>query len=146
MSEAPDPLEAELSALRPHGASARLRQGIAQSLIDTPCRTRRRLAWFAVAAGLAAACLVVGLLWWGAGRQGRPEPIVHRPRPAPSAPAEHSEPTVLDYERALARSPDDLDALFNERTHVASESNPELVRLGAFSRSHTVLKALLGDD
>jgi hypothetical protein len=86
MSEAPDPLEAELSAVRPQQVSPELRHRIAQRVNESPPpavypqmatgleRTpspSSYSAWLwrtAVAGCLAAACLVAFLLW----REGRP--------------------------------------------------------------------------
>jgi len=57
-----------------------------------------------------------------------------------------SEPTLLAYERALARSPEDLIALLNRRATVDGESRPELARIGAFTRPDGSLRTLLGED
>jgi hypothetical protein len=145
MSETPDPLEAELSALRPHEVSPGLRQGVAQRLADVPPARLRRLWWLALAGGLAAASLVGVLLWWSAGKRVEPERFV-RPQPAPRAPAEDSGPTLLAYERALAGSPEELDALLDKGAGGAPELDPELVRIGPFTRSDATLHALLGED
>jgi hypothetical protein len=151
MSEAPDPLEAELSALRPQPVSPGLRRRVARRLGDdprglTPPARHRRRWWFALAAGLAAACLAAVLLWWGSGRRTEPEPIVVQPRPRPPSRVEGAEPTLLAYQRALARSPEDLDALLDKQAVAAPEPNPELVRIRAFTRSDAALHALLGEE
>jgi hypothetical protein len=145
MSEAPDPLEAELSALRPHEVSPGLRRRVAQRLAEAPPATRRRLWRLALAGGLAAACLAAVLYWWGGGRRVELEPIF-RPQPAPPVVVEDAEPTLLAYQRALARSPEELDALLDKQAVVAPEPNLELVPLGAFTRSDAARHALLGDD
>ena len=66
MSEAPDPLEAELSALRPREVSPGLRRRVAERLADPP-HARRRIWRIALAAGLAAACLAAVLFRRGGG-------------------------------------------------------------------------------
>ena len=52
MSEPPDPLEAELSALRPHGVSPELRRRIALRLVDAPLTNSGRL-WLKAGSGWA---------------------------------------------------------------------------------------------
>jgi hypothetical protein len=146
MSEAPDPLEAELSALRPHELSRGLRRRIGQRLAEASPPKPRRLWWLALAGGLAAAFLAAILIWWGGGRRVEPKPIVIRHRPAPPALVEDSEPTLLAYQRALARSPEELDALLNKHALGAPQPNPELLAIGAFTRSDPALHALLGED
>jgi hypothetical protein len=149
MSDAPDPLEAELSALRPHEVSPGLRRGIAEGLATPPAcpTTQTGRGWWriALAGGLAAACLTAVLFWWARSRRVEPEPIV-RPQPAPPALVEDSEPTLLEYQRALARSSEELDALLNKHARAAPQPNPELERIGAFTRSEAALHALLGED
>ena len=71
------------------------------------------------------------------------------PRDAPAVQIfgfEDSQPTLLAYQRALARSPEELDASLNKHALVAPESNLELVPLGPFNRSDAALHDLLGDD
>src|SRR5262249_31048950 len=102
--------------------------------------------WFALAVGLAAACLAAVLLWWGSGRRAEPGPIVVRPRPRPPARVEDAEPTLLAYQRALARSPEALDALLHTNATAAPERNPASVRFPASTRSEAALHALLGED
>src|SRR5947207_3207710 len=110
MNETPDPLEAELSALRPHEVSPGLRRRVAECLAvgqafqpdsqaGKPDLRRRRLR-LALASGLAAASLAALLLWWGS-RRGEPEPPDVRPQPLPPAVVEDSGPTLLKYQRAL---------------------------------------------
>jgi hypothetical protein len=151
MSEAPDPLEAELLALRPHEVSPRLRRRVAGRLADTdrgvksPVRGRRLLR-LALAGGLAAAVLVATLLWWRIGRRVEPEPIVVRPAPTQPVQVQEAQPTLLVYQRALTRSPEDLDALLDKQAAAAQQPSPELLRIGPFTRSDAKLHALLGDD
>jgi hypothetical protein len=149
MTEPPDPLEAELSALRPREISTGLRRRVAERLADPP-HARRRIRRLALAACLAAACLAAVLLRWGRhGPVSDPAPIVGRPRPAPPAEVEaqaDSEPTLLAYELALSRSPEELDELLDKHAAVAPEPNPELARISAFPRSDLALRTLLGED
>jgi hypothetical protein len=136
MNDLPDPLEAELSALRPAEPSAGLRRGIGRRLETAP--PGRRRAW---ALGLAAACLA-GVVFL-AGRGGRIGP--NRIVPQPLALAEDSEPTLLEYQRALARSPEDLEALLDKHAF-SPQPNPEPEPASALTRSDPALEALLGED
>jgi hypothetical protein len=146
MNEAPDPLEALLSALRPREVSSGLRQRVAERLGDSPPKKRRRPWRIALAGGLAAACLAAVLFRWGGDRVVKPQPIAVLPQPAPPVMVVDSGFTILAYERALARSPEDLDALLAKDAVVVPESNPELVGICAFTRSDVAIHALLGDD
>jgi hypothetical protein len=150
MSEAPDPLEAELSALQPREVSPGLRRRVAKRLAEAQPPKPRHLWRIALAGGLAAACLAAVLLRWRAGQSVEPEPIAALPQPAPPVKvnfeADDSRPMLLAYERALARSPEDLDALLIKHALVAPKPNPELARIGPFTRSDSVLHALLGED
>jgi hypothetical protein len=156
MKEPPDPLEAELFAMRPREVSPELRRRIAGRLgvgqafqpdgqAGKPDLQRRRW-WIALAGGLAAACLAAILLWWWGSRRVEPEPIVDRPDPAPPAQMEDAPPTLLAYQRALARSPEELDALLDKQAVAPQESNPELGQVGPLTRSDAKLHALLGDE
>lgn len=144
MSKAPDPLEAELVALRPLEPTPELRQRIAEGL-DEVLPSTRRIWWFALAAGVAAACLAILFRTWD-GRRADSRPEIVRQGPAPPAAVPESAPTVLSYQRALARSPEEFDARLNHDALVASQSDPEMLRIGAFTRSDAALHALLGDD
>lgn len=145
MNEAPDPLEALLSALRPHELSSGLRQRVAERLGDSPHQERRRPWRIALAGALAAACLAAVLFQWEGKRAVKPQPIAVLLQPAPPLTAVASGFTILAYERALARSPEDLDALLTEDATVALESKSELVCIRAFTQSHAELHALLGE-
>jgi hypothetical protein len=151
MSEPTDPLETELSALRPLEVSPGLRRRIGERLANPP-RVRRRIGRLALIGGLAAAGLVAVLLRWGSGPRPGPEPpaVVVQPRLVPpvgvNGEPDDSEPTLLAYERALARSPEDLNALLSHRATVAPVLRPEPARIGAFPRSDASLRTLLGED
>ena len=98
------------------------------------------------AGGLAAVCLAAVLFQWEGERAVETPPIAVLPQSAPPLTAVAPGFTILAYERALARSPEDLDALLTRDAAVALESNPELVRIRAFSQSNAELHALLGDE
>ena len=148
MSDAPDPLEAELAALTPPAASPELRQRIAGRLAGPAPVGHRRAWWLALAGGLVVAG-VTAVLVWPAGRPTvgpGPEPVVI-PQPAPPAvEVESPGPTLLVYRRALAGTPDDLDALLDEDATLAPDPGPERTRIGAFTRSEAQLHSLIGDN
>jgi hypothetical protein len=153
MNDGRDPLEAELSALRPHEVSPRLRRLVAVRLTgSSPAKPeRRRLRRYALTGGLAAAFLAAVVTWWEHGQRVERQPFVVHSRPVPrvgveDADVQDSGPTLLAYQRALARSPDELDALLNRQARAEPEGNPALARIRAFTRSDAELRALLGDD
>jgi hypothetical protein len=55
-------------------------------------------------------------------------------------------PVLLAYQRALARSPEELQALLNKHAALAPEPEPQLGRDGGFWWSDMTVHALLGDD
>jgi hypothetical protein len=145
MSDAPDPLEAELAALTPPAVSPDLRQRIADRLAEPPPATHRRAWWLALAGGLVAVGVAVILVRPGSDRPVEPDPVV-LPQPSPPAEAESPGPTLLVYRRALTRSPEDLDSALAEHATLAPDPDPELARIGAFTRSDADLRALSGDN
>src|SRR5262245_30040401 len=144
MSEAHDPLEAELAALRPLDASPELTRRIANHR-DRYKPLASRWRWsLVIAGGLAAACLVVVLVPRPGGRPDVSPPTdVHVVSPPVAV---DSGPSLLAYQRALARSPEDLDALLSKHARVGSDPNTALVRLSAFTRSDSKLQALLENN
>jgi hypothetical protein len=143
MSEAHDPLEAELAALAPHPPSPGLQQRIADRLAEAPPARARRLWGIALAAGLAAACLAAAiLLGRGSGRTVPTERVVAHPPPAPPEQVEESLPTLQAYRRAFAESPDELDTLLDRH---AAEPSPRPVPIHAFTRSDRELDAWIGE-
>src|SRR4029077_13945844 len=89
MNETPDPLEAELSALRPHEVSPGLRRSVADRLAIadrlavgpkglSPVRSRR-LWRVALVGGLVAACVSAVLFRWGGGEALQPKPFTAGP-------------------------------------------------------------------
>ena len=85
MSEPPDPLEAELSTLRPRETSLSLRLRIADRLAGprplNRGRTRRILA---VGGGLAAACLIAAVSRWVRSPDPKLGPIIVHAAPTPT--------------------------------------------------------------
>jgi hypothetical protein len=149
MSESLDPLESELSSLRPLEMSFELRRRIAERLpeVERPDdaeRIRGRRPWRgALAGGLIAASLAVILFRW-IGNQPIPAPGIHQP--SPSIAVENSGNMLLAYERAFARSPDEFDALLDRNGAALPNADRQLVRIRVFSRSDPDLHALLGED
>jgi hypothetical protein len=103
--------------------------------------------WFAVSGGLAAACLAAVLLWWWGSRGRDIERADRSPPPlAPATEVEDPGPTLLAYERALARSPEELDALLDKHGTAGEEPDPGLALHDIFIRSDAALRPLLGDN
>jgi hypothetical protein len=157
MNETPDPLETELSALSPHDISPELRRRIAQRLA-APQRTtqpvRRRLL---LAGALAMAYVVAVVFWWGRGSVHSERAAVESPNVpqvtstlpdsrAASVARPCWEPRLLTYQRALARSTEELEALLNREAAFATESRAQILQFRAFTPSNASLDALLGDD
>jgi hypothetical protein len=114
MNETPDPLEMELAALRPRDVSPELRGRIARRLAEVSTPERRGPRWFALSAALsaalAAACVVAAVFWRVGHRGDEPKPDIAGSHPVPRPEASSSIPTLLVYERALARSPEELES------------------------------------
>ena len=146
MNEPDDPLEAELSALRPHEISPALRRRVAAGLAaPPPGRFRRR--WLpALAGGLAAACLAAVLFPWRGGDVVGPRPIDTSSTPTPPLAADESRPVLLAYQRAWARSPEDLAALLDKHAMAAPGPGPGLVQVRGYLRSDSALDTLLGEE
>ena len=145
MSDAPDPLETELSALRPREVSPELRRRVAERLAESS-PTRRRWMWrIAVAGGLAAAFVTAMLFPWRASRRDEPAPIPVVGQSALSVEVKGTFPTLIEYERALARSPEELDSLLKRGADWAPP-NRELVSMFAVTRSDAQLRDLLGEN
>ena len=117
MSEPLDPLEAELMRLQPRQPSPELRSRIAGRL----ARPRRIRLWTAAACGgLAAAAVLIAVLV-------QPNPDIdlanHHVTPLPQAERwmNDSFPTVLVYSQALARSPEQIDALLSKHSALGQQ-------------------------
>ncbi len=149
MTESLDPLESELSALQPLGLSPESRRDLAERLAEVDLiaqtdRLRRRWPWKGLLVGglIAASVAVILFRSWG-----------NRPEPSPIAP-DHSTPSIavtnpgnslMAYERAFARSPDDFAALL-DRDAVLVAPIPRLTRTHVFSWSDPEIHALLGEQ
>ena len=144
MNETPDPLEAELRAFQPPEVSAELRRRIARRLAGSTAKKDRRLWRIALVGGLVAACLGGLFLAWG-GRSAGNRPAVVGPLIAPPGRTEDALPSLRAYRQALARSPEDLDALLDRHAARASGPDPQLVRIRAFNRPDLEVRAFSGE-
>lgn len=137
-----DPLEDELAALRPHPLSPELRDRVAERLSPPP--RPRRWVWGVALVGVLAAAGVIALV-----RPNRPvptppvPPAVVPPPPAAAEP-ESPPPSVLVYRRAMARSPEALDALLDQQVAVQSDAGP--VSVGMFNRSPGTINGFIGEN
>jgi hypothetical protein len=144
MSEASDRLEAELSALTPQPVSPELRRRIAELLGEPAPARHRRQGRVLFLASLAASCLLALSVWRRADWGVETGPVEVVSQPAPSAEALHAGPTLLVYQRALARSAEDLDTMLDEDAVVPHGLVPAPTRVSDFTRSVASLDALLG--
>jgi hypothetical protein len=138
VNEQRDPLEAELAALRPPAISPELRQQVAARLAASPSR---RWRWAVASFGpMVAAVILVSVF----PTRKEPPPPVPPPLPAPLPAATEPEsptPSVLAYQRAFARSPEEFDALLDRQ----STTNPGPVVTASISRSPAALDSFIGD-
>jgi hypothetical protein len=144
MNEPLDPIEAELSSLRPREVSPELYRRVARGLAAPSPRKTYRLWRPALVAGLAAACLAAIAFHRGGSGVVGPGPIDRRSVPAVAV--DDSRPMLLAYQRALARSPEALGALLDKHAQAAAGPGPGLGQIRGFTRSVAVLDTLLGDD
>lgn len=149
MTEPFDPLEAELRALQPRGVSADMRHKIADRLAASSSfpsvRSRRTLlAIGAIAAGVLAAVLVL---------RSDPTPEAHqadvppdnRTSPTFALATDDALPTLQVYSRALAGSPEQLNALLDRHAGLGAQPHSGHQRLFAFARSGDGIHPLAGD-
>lgn len=131
-----DPLEDELAALRPRAVSPELHRGVAESLKVQPAR---RWTWGLAVVGVLT---TIGVILSLQGKKDRAPPTPPVVVPAPTVPVESPDPapSVLAYQRALARSPDDLSALLDKHAAAPGPSP------AAITWSNATLDALIGDD
>jgi hypothetical protein len=147
MNETPDPLAAELSALRPHAISPALRQRVAGRLTDLRREEQRRSWRLALTGSLAAACLAAVIFSrWRIDQGFEPKPTVAMPHLVPAVEVKNSEPTRLAYWRALARSPEELDAFLDKNTIGPPKPQHEHMQISALLRSDSALHTLIGGD
>src|SRR5687768_9240605 len=126
-----DPLETELESLRPAPVSAGFAGRVGRELgqaSSPPVRLRNAI----VLTLAAAACVLVAFAWWGSRQDGIDDALqVAGTRPAEPVDVVRRElppPTVAAYRRALAESPDALDALLDAhapRLFPAAGNSPE---------------------
>lgn len=119
MNDADDPLEVELAALQPREISAELERSISRRLPAVPAR---RSDWaFAGYGGLAAAALALALLLR---HTSSPSPATFNgeKQPWPQQSGDDSLPTLLTYQRVLAKPPEALDKLLDK--HAANGLRP----------------------
>lgn len=173
MRDEPDPLEVELCTLRPRAISPELHRRIAEQIENRegfrveesgsrkPTRAGRSFAavrgrWLALAGSLAAACLLAFVWWRSAGHSVEPPDVSVGIHPVPRVEETHGDvqevatsdsvPALVAYQRALARSPEALEVLLDRHALATMSSDPELLHIGAFTRSDAALHSLLGDD
>jgi hypothetical protein len=96
----------------------------------------------AVLAGALAVVVILITVMPGRKESPPPGPPVVVPAAPAATESDDPAPTVLAYQRALARSPEELTALFDKHAAVAPDPMP----VAAFTRSNATLDALLGDD
>jgi hypothetical protein len=112
-----DPLEAELEALTPREPSPELRRRVSERLAVTPAARRQLWRSEAVLALAAAVLAAIGL--------SLPRPAVNvRPPDPPAVVRADPGPSLAAYERALARSPEALDALLDRHAARPSAAVP----------------------
>jgi hypothetical protein len=146
MNEQLDPWEMELLAVRPQSLSAEARQRIAERLAE-PVPRRSQWVWGRLLAGsLSAACLTAIAWSWIGGQHVKPPPQAATSQPSDASLVDVAGPTLLAYQRALARSPEDFEVLLNRHVLATQFPEPLPVPVGAFTRSDAALHALLGDD
>ena len=116
--------EGELRSLRPRPPSPALRRGVARHLAGAP----RWSARGALVGGLAAAGLLAAAVVW----QSPPPPRVGPPIVPPVAAAGDQLPTLQAYRRALARSPDALEALLDEQARQTARAGAQVRSVRAF--------------
>jgi hypothetical protein len=112
-----DPLEAELESLRPTDLPPALIARIGDELSQREV-TRRPRAWWIGAAVAAAACVALAAVVWRAtrGPDIDVQPFVRGlPVTAVSGGADPEPPALATYHRALAGSPEALDALLDRQ-------------------------------
>lgn len=144
MNEQPDPLEAELASLRPQAPSPTLQQRLANQLDQVIRPAPRWKRNFAVAAGVAAACLVATLIF----QLTRPRniEIVQPVAPKQSMQVTQSVvksngslPALRAFSPALTQSPAELESLLDKHAVLATRSVSETVPIRAFSLSRLEL-------
>ena len=157
MTEDYDPLERELAGLQPREVSSSLHQQIADRLAESrpwrPGRTRRIAAAGAVLAACVAALLLIRVDWSAKPDAAGPRPLDDgiAAVPGPSPESADALPTLLVYSRALAQSPDELEALLDRHSRLGrhgrlgSQPGSEETPPFAFARPVDHLHPLSGE-
>jgi hypothetical protein len=132
MSDKLDPFEEELGSFRPRLPSADLKTRLAAELTENRPAKAFHPPW-RVAAGLAAACLLVGLLIWQADLGSDRGSMATIPNPTTTRGSDRPQtegPTLSAYTLAARQSVDDLDVLLDahakELLPVSSDDKPFL--------------------
>jgi hypothetical protein len=152
MSEHFDPLETQLAALKPQPPSHGLRQKIADqlqgkaghasnSLLTSKWRFAANLtgARVSLAAGIAA-CALAAFVLRPSGQPNIVESPAEVPEPLIATAFDDSLPSVWAYQRALLRSPGDLDALLDRHASHASPTESTATHLFIHSDRGLLLK------
>lgn len=171
MNDEFDRLEAELAALLPQPPSGQLQARIAERLqrqAEPPVNTEMHAAQPARSAfghdfrgsnssggprgarlAVAAASLaVLAVALWLLPHGGRRWPVAEPPAPAtaPVATAfDDALPSLWQYQRALARPEDELDAMLDRHAGQARSEPPQYVQIRGFGRFDRELNDLLGE-
>jgi hypothetical protein len=138
MTESLDPLEMELLALRPRDVSRELQGRVAERLHQRAWRYRP--AWrAAVVGGLAtAAGILLALVLWLENRKTTMDPPVVSIPPQSRGVVEESRPTMQAYNRALAESPEALEALLDKHAGLLAGAGPSTKPVDIFSLAQTI--------
>ncbi len=150
MSDDFNALESELSAFKPEEISPELRRGIAERLAEVERMSsiggsrggRRWLA--ALAGGIVAACLAALVFRFADNRPHPSVAVITQPTP-PSA-SENSANSLLSYERALARSTDEFEALLDKDARSGAPPNDGAATDSVFSWSNPKVHAFIGAE
>ena len=132
MTDDHDSLEAELEALRPRPVSAGLARRIAGRFAgNSSVLPRATVRWGAPLVGglVAAGLIALAILWRGATSIRGPECDVVPPT-SPVVQGDEDWPTLQAYRRALAESPEALEALLDRHaaTSAAAHRPPKALR------------------
>ena len=124
---ASDPLEDELSSLRPAAPSADLHDRVARALAGRTGKPRFGL-WLAAGGFAAAACIVIGAAVALRGvrtpRTDSQHVTINAPGTALApAPDHDGRPALVTYRRALSRSPADLDELLDRHASTSFQGD-----------------------
>ncbi|HEY2147221.1 MAG TPA: hypothetical protein VGH32_04745 [Pirellulales bacterium] len=145
-----DALESELSAFKPVEISPELRRRIAERLaeVERPSSvggSRGGRRWLAAAAGGIVAVSLAALVFHFADNRPHPSVVVITQQTTPSA-SENSASSLLSYERALARSTDEFEALLDKDARSGARPNDGAAADSVFSWSNPKVHAFIGAE